>query len=161
MAGLTNTINYKSLDFSFTFQGEWGASIYNSAGIYQSANGDFWDNQTVDQMNRWQKPGDITNVPQARYSRGNGTQASTRYLDGADFIRLRNLTIGYSLPKNVIEKAGLSKVRIYLTGVNVLTLTNYKGYDPEARADQGNRIGEEFYSAPPARTFAIGANFNF
>ena len=161
MAGLTNTINYKSLDFSFTFQGEWGASIYNSAGIYQSANGDFWDNQTVDQMNRWQKPGDITNVPQARYSRGNGTQASTRYLDGVDFIRLRNLTIGYSLPKNVIEKAGLSKVRIYLTGVNVLTLTNYKGYDPEARADQGNRIGEEFYSAPPARTFAIGANFNF
>lgn len=161
MAGLTNTINYKSLDFSFTFQGEWGASIYNSAGIYQSANGDFWDNQTVDQMNRWQKPGDITNVPQARYSRGNGTQASTRYLDGADFIRLRNLTIGYSLPKNVIEKAGLSKVRIYLTGVNVLTFTNYSGYDPEARADQGNRIGEEFYSAPPARTFAIGANFNF
>lgn len=161
MAGLTNTINYKGLDFSFTFQGEWGASIYNSAGIYQSANGDFWDNQTVDQMNRWQQPGDITNVPQARYLGGNGTQASTRYLDAADFIRLRNLTLGYTLPKSAIEKTGLSKVRVYLTGVNVLTFTNYSGYDPEARADQGNRIGEEFYSAPPARTFAIGANFNF
>jgi TonB-dependent starch-binding outer membrane protein SusC len=161
MAGLTNTINYKGLDLSFTFQGEWGASIYNSAGIYQSANGDFWDNQTVDQMKRWQKPGDITNVPKAIYLGGNGTQASTRYLDKADFVRLRNLTIGYSLPKSIIEKAGLSKVRIYLTGVNVLTFTNYSGYDPEARADQGNRIGEEFYSAPPARTFALGANFNF
>jgi hypothetical protein len=92
---------------------------------------------------------------------GNGTQASTRYLDKADFVRLRNLTLGYTLPKSAIEKTGLSKVRLYLTGVNVLTFTNYSGYDPEARADQGNRIGEEFYSAPPARTFAIGANFNF
>lgn len=161
MAGLTNTMNYKGIDFSFTFQGEWGASIYNSGGLYQSANGDFWDNQTVDQMKRWQKPGDITNVPQARYLGGNGTQASTRYLDEADFIRLRNLTIGYTLPKSVIEKTGLTKVRVYLTGVNVLTFTNYSGYDPEARADQGNRIGEEFYSAPPARTFAAGVNFNF
>ena len=60
--------------FLFTFQGEFGASIYNSGGIYQSANADWFDNQTVDQMNRWQNPGDITMVPQARLGDGNGTK---------------------------------------------------------------------------------------
>ncbi len=160
MAGLTNTINYKGIDFSFTFQGEWGASIYNSAGKYQSAAADYFDNQTTDQLNRWQNPGDITNVPQARLYGSNGTGESTRYLDKADFIRLRNLTVGYTLPKTTLKNAGISSVRFYATGVNLLTFTNYNGYDPEARRDDTG-IGEEFYSAPPARTVALGVNINF
>nr|WP_315151291.1 TonB-dependent receptor [uncultured Flavobacterium sp.] len=160
MAGLTNTMTYEGFDFSFTFQGEWGASIYNSAGIYQSVNADYFDNQTADQMNRWQNPGDITNVPQARLYASNGTGASTRFLDKADFIRLRNLTFGYTLQKTALNAMGMSKVRFYLTGVNLLTFTDYSGYDPEARRDDTG-IGEEFYSAPPARTIALGVNLNF
>lgn len=160
MAGLTNTINYKGLDFSFTFQGEWGASIYNSAGIFQSVSGDYLDNQTVDQLKRWRNPGDITNVPQARLYGSNGTGHSTRFLDKADFVRLRNLTIGYTLPSSVVKDLGMSSVRFYGTGVNLLTFTNYSGYDPEARRDDSG-IGEEFYSAPPARTIALGVNINF
>jgi TonB-linked SusC/RagA family outer membrane protein len=160
MAGLTNTMNFSGFDFSFTFQGEWGASIYNSAGIYQSVSADYFDNQTADQMNRWQNPGDITNVPQARLYGSNGTGASTRFLQKADFIRLRNMTIGYSLPKTTLNTIGMSNVRFYLTGVNLLTFTDYEGYDPEARRDDTG-IGEEFYSAPPARTIALGVNLNF
>ena len=160
MAGLTNTINYKNIDFSFTFQGEWGASIYNSAGKYQSVAADYFDNQTTDQLNRWQNPGDITNVPQARLYGSNGTGESTRFLDKTDFVRLRNLTIGYTLPKTTLKEAGISSVRFYATGVNLLTFTNYTGYDPEARRDDTG-IGEEFYSAPPARTIALGVNINF
>lgn len=166
MSGLTNTINYKGLDFTFTFQGEWGASIYNSAGLYQSVAADYFDNQSIDQLNRWRKPGDITNVPQARLNGGNGTGHSTRFLDNSDFIRLRNMTIGYTLPNKVIKDLGMSSVRFYATGVNLLTFTNYSGYDPEARRDDVDgsgvgRIGEEFYSAPPARTIALGVNINF
>ncbi|QBN17582.1 SusC/RagA family TonB-linked outer membrane protein [Flavobacterium nackdongense] len=160
MAGLTNTMNFSGFDFSFTFQGEWGASIYNSAGIYQSVSADYFDNQTVDQLNRWQNPGDITNVPQARLYGGNGTGASTRFLQKADFIRLRNLTFGYSLPKTTLNSMGMTNVRVYLSGVNLLTFTDYDGYDPEARRDDTG-IGEEFYSAPPARTIALGVNLNF
>lgn len=160
MSGLTNTINYKNFDFNFTFQGEWGASIYNSAGIYMSTAADYFDNQTADQLNRWQNPGDITNVPQARFGGSNGTQESTRYLDKADFIRLRNVTLGYSLPKETVNKVGMSSLRIYFTAVNLLTFTNYEGTDPEARRDDTG-IGEDFYSAPPARTMAIGVNINF
>lgn len=160
MSGLTNTILYKGFDFTFTFQGEWGASIYNSAGIYQSTAADYFDNQTADQLRRWQKKDDITDVPQARYGGANGTQDSTRYLDKADFVRLRNLTFGYTLPKDVLKDLGMSSLRVYFTAVNLLTFTNYEGNDPEARRDDGG-IGEDFYSAPPARTTAIGVNFNF
>ncbi|TDP02069.1 SusC/RagA family TonB-linked outer membrane protein [Flavobacterium sp. 245] len=160
MSGLTNTMNYKNFDFNFTFQGEWGASIYNSAGTFQSTAADYFDNQTADQLNRWQNPGDITNVPQARFGGSNGTQESTRYLDKADFIRLRNVTLGYSLPKETVNKAGMSSLRIYFTAVNLLTFTGYEGTDPEARRDDSG-IGEDFYSAPPARTMAIGVNINF
>ena len=165
MSGLTNTILYKGVDFSFTFQGEWGASIYNSAGIYQSTAADYFDNQTADQLDRWQKPGDITNVPQARFGGANGTQESSRYLDKSDFVRLRNLTIGYTLPKKAVSDMGMSSLRLYFTAVNLWTITNYKGSDPEARRDDISRanpnIGQEFYSAPPARTMAMGVNINF
>ncbi|WP_426484446.1 SusC/RagA family TonB-linked outer membrane protein [Flavobacterium sp. 2] len=166
MSGLTNTMTYKGFDFSFTFQGEWGASIFNSAGQYQSTAADYFDNQTLDQLDRWQKPGDITNVPQARFGGSNGTQASTRYLDKSDFVRLRNLTFGYSLPKEAVAKMQLSSLRVYFTAVNLLTFTNYKGYDPEARRDDSRAsgaaiIGEDFYSAPPAKTIAMGVNINF
>ncbi|WP_431242382.1 hypothetical protein ACQ9BO_21355 [Flavobacterium sp. P21] len=99
-------------------------------------------------------------MPQARFGGSNGTQESTRYLDKADFIRLRNVTLGYSLPKETVQKAGMSNLRIYFTAVNLLTFTNYEGTDPEARRDDSG-IGEDFYSAPPARTMAIGVNINF
>lgn len=161
IAGMTNTMTYKDFDFSFTLGGEWGASVYNNGGRFQSANGDWFDNQTKDQLNRWQKPGDITNVPQARLGGGNGTSHSTRYLQNVDFIRLRNVSLGYSLPKNVINKVGFEKVRLYVSGLNLLTFTDYDGYDPESRADAGNSVGEVFYSAPSAKTFSLGINLGF
>jgi len=160
IGGLTNTIRYKNIDFSFTLQGEFGASIYNGGGRFQSANADFFDNQSTDQLRRWQNPGDITDVPQARLFGGNGTANSTRYLESGDFIRLRNITLGYTLPDDVLNKMGFSNVRVYLSGFNLLTFTNYDGYDPESRADSGG-IGQVFYSAPAAKTVALGLNLTF
>lgn len=160
IGGLTNTISYKNFDFTMTFQGEWGASIYNGGGRFQSANGDWFDNQTTDQLRRWQNPGDITDVPQARLGWGNGTQHSTRYLEDGDFIRLRNVTLGYTIPQEVVKKAGFSKVRIYASGFNLLTFTDFTGYDPESRSDAGG-IGQVFYSAPAAKTYSIGVNVTF
>ncbi len=164
MAGLTNTVTFKNFDFSLTFQGEWGASIYNEAGKFQSSNARYRDNQTKDQMDRWQNPGDITNVPQARWGRSNGEQASTRYLDKTDFVRLRNLSLGYTLPKTVTQKVSVDRLRVYLTGVNLLTFTNYNGYDPESSYDNNGdsniEKGIAFYSAPPAKTIIVGLNID-
>jgi len=159
-AGITNEIKFKGLSFSFTFMGEWGASIYNAGGRFQSANADWFDNQTVDQLNRWQNPGDITSVPEARLGLGNGTAHSTRWLEEADFIRLRNITLGYNLPESVLNAVGFSSARVYVTGLNLITITDYTGYDPEARADAGG-IGQAFYSAPAAKTISVGINVQF
>jgi hypothetical protein len=113
-------------------------------------------------MNRWQKPGDITMVPQARLGDGNGTQNSTRYLEKANFIRLRNISLGYSLDKNLTADWGISKIRFYVSAINALTFTKYSGYDPEARSDTARGGGgSTFYSAPPAKTVTFGINVNF
>lgn len=165
IAGLTNNISYKGIDFAFTFQGEWGASIYNNGGRFQSGNARFFDNQTTDQLRRWQQPGDITDVPQARLFSTNGQQASTRYLQESDFIRLRNLTLGYTIPQEVTKKFYMERVRVYFTGFNLLTFTDYDGYDPESTADFNGdsniQVGEAFYSAPPAKTYTLGINIDF
>ena len=163
IAGLTNTVEYKNFDFSFTFYGEFGGNLYNSGGKFMStsaSNG--YDNQTVDQMNRWQNPGDITNVPQARLGKGNGVEESTRYLEKNDFVRLRNLSLGYTFNKNLTSSIGVNKLRLYVSAINVLTFTKYSGYDPEARSDTNRGGGgSTFYSAPPAKTVTFGINVNF
>ncbi len=164
MVGFTNNLSFMNFDLSFTFQGEWGASLYNSGGKFQSGNARYEDNQTRDQLNRWQNPGDITNVPQARMYRTNGQQDSSRYLEESDFIRLRNLTFGYTIPLSVTERFKVDRLRVYFTGVNLLTFTDYSGYDPESTYDDlGNsniQRGITFYSAPPAKTFTIGLNID-
>lgn len=166
IAGLTNRFKYNNIDLSFTFQGQFGASLYNNAGRFQSAGfGGGLDNQTKDQLQRWQKPGDITNVPRPIAFRVNGSQHSTRYLQSADFIRLRNITLGYNLPQSVLDKLKLSKVRIYATGLNLITITNYDGYDPESSNDSSATssvvAGTTFYSAPAAKTVSLGVNIGF
>ncbi|MFS4456174.1 SusC/RagA family TonB-linked outer membrane protein [Maribacter sp. 2304DJ31-5] len=166
IGGFSSTFDYRGLDFSFTFQGQWGAQLYNEAGQYQESGfGNGLDNQTEYAFNnRWRNPGDITDVPEARLFVNNGHSASTRYLQDADFIRLRNLTIGYSLQSQALEKIGLSGLRVYLSGLNLLTFTDYRGYDPESSNDDANsntNVGSTFYSAPPARVYTLGLNVTF
>jgi hypothetical protein len=164
MAGLTNTLAFYNFDFSMTFQGEWGSSLYNEGGKFQSGNMRYEDNQTVDQLDRWQNPGDITMVPQARLFSTNGQQASTRYLEKSDFIRLRNLSVGYTFPKEITQKFSVNRLRLYFTGINLLTFTDYSGYDPESSYDNNGNSNIEkgitFYSAPPAKTLTIGLNID-
>lgn len=163
--GLTNTLKVNGFDFQFTFQGEFGASIFDQAGKFSSGNGKFFDNQTIDQLERWQNPGDITDVPQARLNQDNGQADSTRYLQDADFIRLRNITLGYTINPIFSKKFFLEKVRFYFSGLNLFTITDYDGYDPESTADfngnSGVRTGISFYSAPPAKTYSLGINIEF
>ncbi|MFK5981670.1 MAG: TonB-dependent receptor [Flavobacteriaceae bacterium] len=156
IGGMTNTLRYRDLDFSFTFQGQWGAQIYNSAGLFQASGfAGGRDNQSIEQLDRWQQPGDITDVPRADLN-GDAVE-STRYLQDADFIRLRNLTIGYNF-KNLWN---IDMIRVYFSGLNLLTFTDYDGWDPEATRDDlpgSFARGYEFYSAPPAKVYTFGIN---
>lgn len=168
IGGVTNTFSFKGIDLSVLLNGQFGNYIYNGGGKFQSANGDFYDNQTTDQLNRWRKPGDVTNIPQARLLGGNGTGESSRYLSKGDFVRMRTVTLGYSLPTALVNRIKLSRVRLYVTGQNLLTFTNYNGWDPEVNSDAylgGTtgpiNIGVDFYSAPQPRTIIGGLQIGF
>jgi len=164
-AGLSNTFSYKGVDLSVLFNGVFGNKLnFYGVGRYSSANGRFEDNQTVNQLAAWTPENTDTNVPQARLFYNNGAQASSRFIEDGSFLRLRNVTLGYSLPKNVIGKARLNSVRVYVTGQNLLTFTKYSGWDPEVNSDDFSSnvgLGYDFYSTPQAKTFLFGLNVGF
>ena len=163
IGGITNTVGYKGVELSFLFQGVFGNQVTNGAGGFMTAGFDWFDNQTRETLNRWQKPGDITSEPQLRFSKGNGTGASSRYVYDASYVRLKNVTLSYKLPQPVLQKMKLSNVRFYVTGVNLLTFTKYPGWDPEVNSDYraGNRNqGGDFYAAPQIKSVTFGINLS-
>ncbi|HEV7379501.1 MAG TPA: SusC/RagA family TonB-linked outer membrane protein, partial [Dyadobacter sp.] len=159
IGGLNNTVGYKGVELSFLFQGVFGNQVTNGAGGFMTSSFDWYDNQTLETLDRWQKPGDITNEPQLRLAGGNGTSASSRYVYDASYVRLKNITLSYKLPQAVLQKMKLSSLRIYATGVNLLTFTKYPGWDPEVNTDYraGNRNqGSDFYAAPQIKSVTFG-----
>jgi TonB-linked SusC/RagA family outer membrane protein len=162
--GIGNRFSYKGFDLNVLFQFVVGNDVYNGAGTFMSCNACFYDNQTDDQLDRWQEPGDITDVPEARLFQSNGDGESSRYLEDASYLRLKTMTLGYNLPSSLLGKATLRNMRIYVTGQNLLTFTGYSGWDPEVNTDfiDGNiALGTDFYAAPQPRSITFGVNVGF
>ena len=167
--GLSNHFEYKGFDLDILLSFVYGNEIYNGGGMYQSANAAWFDNQTVDQMDRWQEPGDITDVPQARLGYNNGSRDSDRYLTDGSYLRIRNITLGYNLPASILNRIKMRNARIFIGVQNLYTLTNYEGWDPEVnwtgtnRSTQSQNIiqGYDFYTVPQSRTYSIGINLSF
>lgn len=167
--GLTNSFTYKGFDLRLFLQFVYGNDIYNDAGRFMSANGDWVDNQTRDQMGRWQNPGDITDIPQARFGESNGTRHSSRYIYDGSYLRLKDITLGYTLPKKVSERFNINRARFYVTALNLLTWTDFPLYDPEVNhpgvdrttTEENIRQGIWYYSTPQSKTFTFGVSLTF
>jgi TonB-linked SusC/RagA family outer membrane protein len=171
VGGFNNTITYKNFDLNIFFQFVQGNEVHNVGGVFQSA-ADWFDNPSKEIVNRWREPGDQTNVPRAYLGYGNGGQGrSSRFLHDASYVRLKTVSIGYSLPSALVAKANISSARFYFTGINLLTFTDYPLWDPEVSADyltynadgSTNNVfqGNDFYSAPQAKTFTFGVQIGF
>jgi len=118
----------------------------------------------VDQLRRWRNPGDITDIPQVRLYRVNGSQASSRYIVDGSYVRLRNVSFGYTLNAKQLKRIKLEKLRIYVSGQNLLTFTKYPYWDPEVNADSFDSNiakGNDFYTPPQPRTYLVGLNVTF
>lgn len=160
---------YKNFDISLLINGVYGVDALNS-NLWFLQGQENVTNHGVAVLRRWQNPGDITDVPRFRFEGGNPNNfISTRYIQDASYARLRNLTIGYTFPKRVVESAFkgiVSKTRLYLQGQNLATLTKYDGLDPEIAplygADgllQGTAIDRG--EAPRPQTFILGLQLEF
>jgi TonB-linked SusC/RagA family outer membrane protein len=160
--GLNNTVSYKNLSLDFLFQYQYGnksfVSIFQT--IWNSGYSD--DNQIASQLTeQWLAPGQITAVPKAlrqtpHLNNSGGlsnaiTTGSTRYLYDSSYIRLKNITLSYNLPASIASKVKLRNIRVFATGINVLTFTKYPGLDPEVPIGL-NEIGNN----PQARTYTGG-----
>lgn len=165
LGGLTNTFSYKGFDLSIFFNGVFGNKLnFYGVGRFSSANARFEDNQTADQLDSWTKENPNAKFPEARLFFNNGAQPSSRFIQDGSFVRLRNVTLSYSLPKSLLNKAKINSVRLFLTGQNLLTFTKYTGWDPEVNADDivtNIAQGYDFYTAPQAKTITGGINIGF
>jgi TonB-linked SusC/RagA family outer membrane protein len=162
LGAITNTFGYKGFELAFTFQGVTGNKIHLIGDQWMAANGVWFDNQLKSQLASWKNPGDITNIPQARLGWDNGDQSrNSRYLSDGAYVKLRSFMISYELPKKIISKAGIDRMRIYIQAQNLITFTKYDGWDPEVSTDFLNdniTSGCDFYSAPQPRSVVFGIN---
>ena len=159
--GSTITVNYKGFDFRAMFQGVIGRDVED--GVFANDGMRGGNNLLVKWLDRWTPENTDTDVP--RVAKGVnyntslfvGPPLSARILD-ASYVRLKHLEVGYSLPQEIVGKVGLRGFRLYFSGQNILTFTNFKdGFDPEEPLDFNNTND----SYPRAKTYSIGVNVDF
>jgi len=153
---LNNSFTYKGFDLSLFLQGVAGNKILNANRIYTEAMS-VAQNQTTETLNRWTGEGTSNEMPRAVFNDPNkNSRPSDRYVENGSFLRIKNLTLGYTLPASLTEKAHMSSVRVYAAGLNLYTFTRYTGFDPEVGT---SGIDNNVY--PVTATYSVGINIGF
>jgi TonB-linked SusC/RagA family outer membrane protein len=158
--GLNNSFSYKWFDLSFLVNYQFGGYNYdNGAQKLEHGGGDLTTNIPSYYSDRWQNPGDVTDIERFIANRATpmSSIASTRRLHSSDMLRLKNLTFGIRLPKNWIQPAGLGSIRLYASGSNLLTWAKWDWYDPEAAEVDGYVE----WTQPAVRTVTFGIDIKF
>jgi TonB-linked SusC/RagA family outer membrane protein len=153
---LNNSLKYKNFDMEIFFQGVYGNDVYNANRIYGESMSVAY-NQFASVLKRWTGEGTSNTVPRAIYGDPNeNVRSSTRFIEDGSYLRLKNLTIGYTLPKNLTKKIYSTGIRVFISGKNLWTLTNYSGFDPEV-----NIGGFDLGTYPVTRAYNFGIDVNF
>ena len=161
IGGITNQFQYGRFDLSIFFNFSVGNKVLNfSKATLVNMGGDILNNQSVDALRRWQKPGDITDIPKYELGSTLNNLHSNRLLEDASYLRLKNVSIGYSLSSKLIDRLSLNQVRVYASATNLWTLTKYTGSDPEVSTLDGSTAaqGIDFFTLPQVRTISVGIN---
>jgi hypothetical protein len=162
--GWNNELKFKNFDLNIFFQGSQGNDILSytlmELNLMSAIN-----NATTDALRRWTPENTTTDVPKA--SVGRTRRVSTRWIYDGSFVRLKNLAIGYTVPGSALDRLNIKKFRIYFSAQNILTITDYEGYDPEVNyrsesdTDSNRNLGLDYGSYPNAKSYTIGLNIGF
>jgi TonB-linked SusC/RagA family outer membrane protein len=153
--GVTNSFQYKNFDLSFLFVFSYGGRFLdgNYASImHRGSPGTSW---STDILKRWQKPGDVTTVPRLQNGIGGQDGISSRFLMDASYLNLKNVTLSYTLPKNVADRLRIAGAQVFANIDNAVLFTAKKGMDPQRAFD-----GTSNATYTPFRTISFGFNFN-
>lgn len=167
--GFSNSFRYKNWSIDLFLQGVQGNQIFNGTRVL-SESMSLIMNQSAAVLNRWKKPGDITDVPKATPNNVVNAAPSSRFVEDGSYLRVKSLTLSYNLKSASLNKLKVSRCMIYLTAENLLTFTKYSGFDPEVSAfsnksqsasNQNTAPGVDFGTYPQAREFVFGLNISF
>ena len=164
IGGFTNRVSWKGIDLSILIQGSYGNSVLNLTNqTLLNSGANLESNQSRLALKRWQKEGDITNVPKYEYQNTYNNYLSSRYLEDGSFVRVKNVSLGYNLPKKWITRYGVGNVRVYASATNLYTLTRYSGPDPEVSTLDGSTTaqGIDFFTFPQVKTVFGGLTIGF
>jgi TonB-linked SusC/RagA family outer membrane protein len=159
-ANLILGANYMGFDFSALIGSAWGNKLYNgNRYFYESMNNG--TNMLATTLNAW-TPDNHSNIPRAVLSDPNGnSRESDRFLENGDFIRLRQLQFGYTIPEKLLAGAKIDKLRFYIGAENLFTISDYQGIDPEFSRSSVLDTGVDRFVYPFTRSFVSGVQFNF
>lgn len=156
--GLTNSFSYKGFDLSVLIQGTYGNDVYNvsrmeTEGMYDGRN------QSTRVLRRWQIPGQITDVPRVNWNIKN----SSYFVEDGSYLRVKDISLSYNVPLQFISRFGLTKLQPYVSATNLITLTKYKGRDPEVNqyGNSGAVQGLDWGTYPSSRSFVVGVKVEF
>ncbi|GAA0190259.1 TonB-dependent receptor [Fulvivirga kasyanovii] len=171
--GITNSFTYKNFDLSVLFTFTIGGNIYDDSGKRQLGVVSDW-NMRREIVDRWREPGDVAQFPRLTMEPSTyGGLASfwnlntTQFLYDGTYGRIRNVTLGYNLPSELVSKLRLRSARVYFNGTNLVTFTKYPGADPEIVRDHNGRQGRNlspnvtYLTAPQEKAFMLGINVGF
>ena len=154
--GATFNAEWKGFDLSVFVQGVSGVDVFDATYRQDIASGNFptWV------LSRWTGEGTSNRVPILKQGDSKNWVVSDLYIQDGSYLRLKNLTLGYTLPRNLTQKIGISRLRVYAMAENLFTWTKYWGFDPEI-GTSGTSLGVDYGVYPQARTYTIGFNLNF
>ena len=162
VGGLLNTFNVYGVEISANLQFNYGNKVFNDSRRYVDSDGAYIDYNFMSLDNglgwsRWTQPGDNATHPRARLG-GNrlSNEVTSRYLEDGSYLRIKNITVSYPLPANVLRKMHLQSFRIFLSGDNLYTFTKFSGMDPEVGVK-----GLFSYNYPVSRVFSLGIDVKF
>jgi hypothetical protein len=155
--GVNASVNFKGIVLSALFDVQLGRKVVNALRYDLESMSDY-TNQSAAVNQRWMQPGDITTMPRLAYGDPAGNNRfSDRWVEDGSFMRLRNVSLSYSLPDQIIKKIHLKKLQIYISAENVLTISNYLGYDPEFNHLNSSLLsGVDYGSTPLTHSFLAG-----
>lgn len=161
--GFTSNLAYKDFEFNFFLQGSYGNDIFNLYSITSTQDLNYAHNRPRDMINNTWTP-ENPNAKYPRASKKNSVNMSDRFVEDGSFLRLRNVQLAYNLPVKKWNASWIKRAQIYVSGQNLLTITNYTGYDPEINyAGSGNSInlGLDYYAYPMAKSWTFGVKLDF
>lgn len=159
--GFNNSFRYKDFDFEMFFQGAIGGDIFNFTLLEAASGG---GNATTEALNSWSPTNTDTNVPSPKVR---SKRTTSRFVYDGSYVRLKNIALGYTLPSNLVEKLGMEKIRLSVSGQNLLTFTDYPGTDPEvsykANGNQNSNtsLGFDYGNYPNVKSVTFSLNLKF